>query len=295
MGLVYGYRSKTTGKWYIGQTNQTLTERAGTNGWRYTIKSHTGRLKHPKFANAIKLYGWEDFEVQILAESSDQNVLDKLEKEFIKEKDSVNNGYNVTLGGQNGHKMTREICKNFFRPVAMCDKETSIDIMKFESITDAASFVGLKNTNDITRCCKGTQFSAGGYRWRYLEEQLPNFEKKKGYRSAVKVKQFSKDKKLLASFSSITEAQEKTGFSKLGYFFRNNIFFVHGFLWEIYPSKKKHRSIKIFSKELNMTFDSAREAARKIGKKNSHSTISKAAKNNGTAFGYTWKIVEENL
>lgn len=40
-------------------------------------------------------------------------------------------------------------------------------IKEFLSITDAASFVGLKSIKGICNCCKGKQRSAAGFVWRY--------------------------------------------------------------------------------------------------------------------------------
>lgn len=58
MYTIYKYTNKTNGKVYIGQTSQTLEERAQHNGRNY--KSCT------RFYNAIQKYGWESFEPEIL-------------------------------------------------------------------------------------------------------------------------------------------------------------------------------------------------------------------------------------
>lgn len=42
-------------------------------------------------------------------------------------------------------------------------------VAKWDSITDAGLKTGI-NTGDISMCCKGKLKSAGGYRWRYLDE-----------------------------------------------------------------------------------------------------------------------------
>lgn len=52
-------------------------------------------------------------------------------------------------------------------PVVQYDMDGN-KLKEFPSISDAASFVGLKDTKGITKCCKGKRRSAGGYLWRFL-------------------------------------------------------------------------------------------------------------------------------
>ena len=41
--------------------------------------------------------------------------------------------------------------------------------LEFNSISEAASFYGMKSSTALCQCCKGILQTAGGYRWRYLE------------------------------------------------------------------------------------------------------------------------------
>ncbi len=88
---VYKYTNKKNGMSYIGNTCQTLKDRAGKEGRGYKRKDGG------KFYKAIQEFGWDSFEVEIL----NDNILEKsesyrIESERIKEFDSLNNGYNET-------------------------------------------------------------------------------------------------------------------------------------------------------------------------------------------------------
>jgi len=98
-GIVYVYTSLESGKKYVGQT---------TRGMDIRHKEHFKKVDgHGKFKNAIRKYGIEGFKLEILEDSvvlasslkSKMTVLDELEIKYIEKYDSMNNGYNSTLGG----------------------------------------------------------------------------------------------------------------------------------------------------------------------------------------------------
>lgn len=90
---VYRHTLKEDGRSYIGQTCLTLERRAGQNGSKY---------KHcPKFWNAIEKYGWDSFEHIIIADNLTIEEANLLEEELIKKYDSIENGFNINLGGRN--------------------------------------------------------------------------------------------------------------------------------------------------------------------------------------------------
>lgn len=109
-GIIYKAVSKTTGKVYIGQTTQGLQRR---------ISQHIRAAKNNRkghFMNALRLYGKEDFEWSIICsiyDSTKELISDRLnvlERYFVSEYDSFNNGYNATIGGDGttGHSLTPE-------------------------------------------------------------------------------------------------------------------------------------------------------------------------------------------
>jgi len=106
-GIIYKYTSPS-GKHYIGKT---INAKARKREHLYNSK-----VLITKFYSAIKKYGLESFEYEVLFESillpiDELNILlNEKEKHFIQMFDSFNNGYNLTLGGdgQIGFKHSEE-------------------------------------------------------------------------------------------------------------------------------------------------------------------------------------------
>lgn len=90
--IIYKYTSKTTGKSYIGQTNQPLKR----------IKAHKKANKEFAFSNAIKKYGFDDFTYEILESNIDINEANKKECFYIEKLNTLSpHGYNLRHGGDN--------------------------------------------------------------------------------------------------------------------------------------------------------------------------------------------------
>ena len=85
--IVYKMTCRTTGKSYIGETVEL----------RRRLQEHKSRAKrrHSKVAEAITIYGMDDFDVEILDNSHN-------EKYYIELYDTYNNGLNSTIDGQTG-------------------------------------------------------------------------------------------------------------------------------------------------------------------------------------------------
>lgn len=65
----------------------------------------------PKLSSAIKKYGKENFIIEIIQNCSNTEELNKRERFYIKELNSINKGYNLTVGGEfstKGYKHTKE-------------------------------------------------------------------------------------------------------------------------------------------------------------------------------------------
>jgi group I intron endonuclease len=95
-GIIYKATSKTSGKSYIGQTmyferRKQEHKRESNSCWR--------RPYFDAFHCAIRKYGWDDFEWDVIEENIDVNLLDELESKYIQIYNTFNNGYNMTLGG----------------------------------------------------------------------------------------------------------------------------------------------------------------------------------------------------
>ena len=89
---IYKIINKITGKSYVGRTNN-LKKRIITH------RNHPGcRYLH----NAIKKYGWENFEVKILEECDIEKAAEIENKYIILENTLFPNGYNLILETNNG-------------------------------------------------------------------------------------------------------------------------------------------------------------------------------------------------
>lgn len=93
MWTVYEHVNKSNGKKYVGITSQTLKNRFGKNG--------SGYLQCPKFYNAIKKYGWDGFDHNIIKENITEDEAKKLEIKIIKDLNLQDDkyGYNMSSGG----------------------------------------------------------------------------------------------------------------------------------------------------------------------------------------------------
>ena len=90
---IYKATNKLTGKAYIGFT-QEFKNRISSHKKRYKVKKS-------KFYDAIKSYGWDNFEWEVIYQSLERKYcLDVMEQFFIVEYDTFNNGYNMTKGGE---------------------------------------------------------------------------------------------------------------------------------------------------------------------------------------------------
>jgi group I intron endonuclease len=87
--IIYKHTCVTSGKSYIGKTVKTMMER----WWEHCsdAKYHPKR----KFFAALNKYGKDNWEHEILFECDDPKILADKEIEYIKEYDSVKNGYNT--------------------------------------------------------------------------------------------------------------------------------------------------------------------------------------------------------
>lgn len=105
-GEIYLARNKINGKPYIGQTRTHIMNHGkyrpfgSHKRWVQHVSEAIGEYKHQsaKLNNAIRKYGSNAFEIIVL-ETCPIECLNELEKMYINEFDSVNNGYNLTFGG----------------------------------------------------------------------------------------------------------------------------------------------------------------------------------------------------
>lgn len=101
MYYIYKFTNKINGKTYIGQTNDIIKRKRGHKSDSFNIKS-TGY--YLPFHAAIRKYGWDNFDFEILEEVEDtreRKLLNEREIFWINKYHSLTseNGYNITIGG----------------------------------------------------------------------------------------------------------------------------------------------------------------------------------------------------
>lgn len=207
--IVYKYTLKGTNKVYIGQTCNSIKERAGSKGHRYK--------GCPKFYNAIQHYGWENFICKVMADNLTLEEANALEDELILKYNSIEEGFNLNRGGRN-HLWTEEQREqmrlrnlgennpNYGKPRSEATKrkigaankisqlgnkhsETTKQKMSkshqqdipircietgivYSCPSEAGASVGKrKNAGHITEVCCGKRKTAYGYHWEYVEKE----------------------------------------------------------------------------------------------------------------------------
>ena len=93
-GCIYKITNKLNNKCNIGQTTDINN--------RFKKYKSLQCKRQPKLYNALKKYGWDNFNKEIIAEATTKCQLDELEIYYIKFYDSINNGYNCSPGGSFG-------------------------------------------------------------------------------------------------------------------------------------------------------------------------------------------------
>ena len=184
---VYMHKNKINNKVYVGITCQKTNYRWGAG---------SGYRQQPKFYNAIKKYGWDNFEHIILFENLSFEEAKQKEIEIISKYNAFTKkyGYNATKGGDGsngvpcseekkqkiskankGHKFNEETkllmskLKLGKKPIN-CKKVLCIETgIIYDSMHTAEKETGAKYKN-ISKVCKGEygRKTAGGYHWEIV-------------------------------------------------------------------------------------------------------------------------------
>lgn len=194
---VYVHINNVNGKMYVGQTCQkTLKNRFGTDGNQYK--------KCPIFWNAIKKYGFENFNHILLFDNLTKDMADIIEKEIIKKYNTTNRkfGYNLNAGGQNDFSYKRYHVYQY--------NDLGTMIKKWDSMEDIRDKLGYK-VSSISRCCRNECKTYKGFIWSYkkmTKEEVKNKVKKNNIRG---VRLYTKYCEYIKTYNSIKEASEDIG------------------------------------------------------------------------------------
>lgn len=220
---------------YIGQTVQDDFQ-VRLNGHMADVNN--GRKRH--LYNAIRLYGWDQFTIEILysfpKEGNWKERLDELEIQEIARRNTLApKGYNNETGG-NRNKVLHEDTKELMSSVrsgerhAMFGKHHTVEarelikeanakavqqwsrdgkelLRTFESVEEAAKETGAESGH-IPKVCRGERKTAGRFHWKFLN---PDDVETKNVLKFNKVQQWSFDgKTLVDEYDTIKEAGRKT-------------------------------------------------------------------------------------
>ena len=183
---VYCHTSPS-GKRYIGITSTDVSYR-----WRGGLGGYS---HNAHFLRAIKQYGWENFNHEIICCGLTREEAEQKEIELIKQFNTTDKryGYNLDNGGNGVGKHSantinkikqavrgkavgeknpnygRTGCKNVLsKTVIRIDAQNGEEIDVFAGMMDACRATGIPHES-ICRCCKGKQKTAGGYIWKYRD------------------------------------------------------------------------------------------------------------------------------
>lgn len=147
---VYIHTNKVNGKMYIGITSRQNVK----NRW---MSGH-GYKDCPKMWNAISKYGWNNFDHEIFASNLTKEEAQNMQRLLISKLNTVNDGYNIDLGGSTQGKHSEEViqkCKDCH--IEDMKKVLCIeDNLQFESIAAAAKYYNI-NRSAIRGSCKRYQ------------------------------------------------------------------------------------------------------------------------------------------
>ena len=108
LGYIYCYENKLNGKRYVGKT-------ISIHKRKIVHKSYVKSGKKNDFYDAVRSVSWDNFKFSVLETSKDIEDLDEfnetlsnMEIHWMKELDSVENGYNPTLDGVGGKYQGKE-------------------------------------------------------------------------------------------------------------------------------------------------------------------------------------------
>lgn len=93
---IYSITNKITGDKYIGQTKRDFNERWSRHIWELRNSKHDNKYLQRSWCK----YGEEAFEFIAVHICDELDILNDLEKYYIKKYDTFNNGFNLTTGGE---------------------------------------------------------------------------------------------------------------------------------------------------------------------------------------------------
>lgn len=173
MFKVYKITNIINNKIYIGFTSYSIENR---------FKRHIYNAK--KFNNhtsvlykAFRKYGIVNFKIEEIAKTSNKRKILKLEIKYIKKYNSKTpNGYNLTNGGEGAVGIKRTLRERKIITARVRKAVERSDGIVYNSMKIAAKRNKTSHGN-ISKCIRGLRNSAGGYKWKFVENDPKNLRK----------------------------------------------------------------------------------------------------------------------
>ena len=302
MALVYCYTNKTNGKKYIGITIRDMEDREKSH--LYEAYNKNSLTYDCPFKRAIRKYGINGFDLEILHDNIEKSEAIELEKYYIEHYQTYykylnSNGYNATIGGE---YISQPKSRVYEIDVLNGFKITNI----FNSVLEAERFVGKR----ITPYHQRTKPYASSTKYVYIYENdycEETFEYDFLNRLKQPVVQLSLDGEFIKTWMSINEAKLGTGATNISLCLSGNRITTGGYRWitlsnymeNLYtlrePTDMKTRYVAIdFDGNLKGRFSGLDDARLKTGA--SPSTISNIFNGKTTSRlsgGYIWFLEAE--
>lgn len=224
---IYQIRNKINGKIYIGQSKNVQKR----------ICIHKNKYSGCRYlSNAIKYYGWENFEVSILEQIDDLSKLTKREQYWLDKLRAYNQdtGYNIChfarssrgikpsdearakmsiskTGKKKSNEHVAKAAASHYKKINQIDEVTGEIIYTWKSLTEASSALKI-DASSISMCCRHRRRLAGGYAWRYIGD---NSEIRTNNRFKRKINQIDiVTGKVIHTWNSIVEAAKFLSINK---------------------------------------------------------------------------------
>lgn len=293
--VIYKVTNKINGKIYIGKTYNFEKRR----------REHIYDIENElPFHRALKKYGTDNFEWEIIDTGISDNEIKEKEIYWIKKLNTCvhfpnSNGYNITLGGEGGVSWNS-------RPVLQFDLDGNF-IAEYVSCAHASVETGVQ-PHSINDCANERAGRAGNFQWKFKSEcksfKIPSYKKKESSRKKPIV-QLDQEGNYIKTFSSVTEASMETGLrrSNISSCLINSSHRCGNFQWvyqKDYDPKKDYRykgpqignGIVQLNDDWEIVnhFPNCSEAARHLGEPEKvHKQIHRALALNKRCRGFYWR------
>lgn len=140
--FIYKHTNKINGKVYIGQTCQKPEKR-----WQNGLSAYS---HNQHFYNAIKKYGWNNFEHEILLENLTQKEMEYWEDYYIEFYESRNpeKGYNIMKGGKKSPFQELWENQSFREKISQQQSELMKERLKDPKERERLKQISIKNWED---------------------------------------------------------------------------------------------------------------------------------------------------